>query len=132
MTPDEWREQVISARASAETALQAAIRGESLCDISRKGVPGPANAKFAEGKWVAFREVEQLDPREDPRPIIERLSLAAQDERHEHRAANRGSDWIEYSEGRVAGFAELLELLLSTPAEVSLELPGDGLTAGLR
>jgi hypothetical protein len=116
VTDEDWRLQVASLRAAAEAELQAAIRGESLCDIARRGEPGPAYAKYAEGKWVAFRDIERCDDRATAIAELEGLLKLEQEHMNQHLQKARGSDWIEYSRGRVDAFGELRELLLTTPS----------------
>lgn len=132
VTDVDWRRQVATLRSAAESELQAAIGGASLCDITRRGEPAAANAKFAEGKWVALRDVERCAHLPDAMEMVEQLLLEEQRKLDDSVRANRGSDWIEYGRGRVAALSEIRDLFLTTPTQVPLELPGDGFTAGLR
>lgn len=43
----------------AEAELESALRGASLCSVSRKPQEGASDVKFKEGRWYALRDIQR-------------------------------------------------------------------------
>lgn len=62
--------------AEAERDLEVALRGSSLCSVSRRAGQGAADVKAKEGRWYALRDVLRGLERGDP--VDEALRAAAE------------------------------------------------------
>lgn len=45
--------------AEAERALEEALRGSSLCSVSRRPGQGASDVKFKEGRWYVLRDIQR-------------------------------------------------------------------------
>lgn len=55
----------------AERALETALRGSSLCSVSRRPGQGTGDVKVKEGRWYALRDVQRgLDRGDSPEVAV--------------------------------------------------------------
>lgn len=106
-TSEAERLEPLVQRAQAE--VEAALRGASLCSVSREPGRGSADVKVCEGRWYTLRDIQ----RELERGAEPAAALASVGERLRVRTPS-GSAWEDYRRG--AG--EALDL-----ARTTLDLP---------
>ena len=89
---------------AAERELEAALRGASLCAVSRDPAAGASTVKFLEGRWYTLRDVQRRMA-VDPSLSIEEAAGAV--ERDAARRTPQGDAWRDYRAGAQSVFGEL-------------------------
>lgn len=88
--------------AQAEAELEAALRGASLCAVSRDPRQGMSDAKFKEGRWYTLRDVQrQLDAGLD---LPEALAAVAAEQSVRTPA---GDAWTTYRAGAASALEDI-------------------------
>lgn len=103
---------------TAEQDLVRATGNAPLCRVN-----GDIQAtKYFEGRWAALRALRG------------RTSECEHDlvEAQRAMAKSSGVAWASYHKGAIDALSEMCASLRAATSQVAFELPGDGLTAGLR
>lgn len=94
----------------AQGAMEAALRGASLCSVSRDPGRGATDVKVCEGRWYTLRDIQ----RDLERGLEPQAALAAAAERVESRTPS-GPAWVDYRRGAQEGL-DLARSVLETAA----------------
>lgn len=88
--------------AQAEAELEVALRGASLCSVSRDPRQGSTDVKFKEGRWYTLRDLQrQLDAGKDlPAALVE---VAGE----QSRRTPAGDAWTTYRAGAAVALADV-------------------------
>lgn len=93
---------LVGLRERAEAELERALRGASLCAVSRDPSAGASSVKYLEGRWYTLRDLErQLDA-----GATLDDALAAVGEQLERRTPS-GPAWADYRAGALAALDEV-------------------------
>jgi len=103
---DDCQDFIRSELALAEKELTK-LSDRSLCEVSREGGRQSAAIKWAEGRWVALRDLRTFTDRESLLNAIERDIARMTVERQK----NRGPSWDSYLRGGIEGLTQLKERL---------------------
>lgn len=88
--------------AQAEAELEAALRGASLCSVSRDPRQGASDVKFKEGRWYTLRDLQrQLDAGLD---LSAALAVVAEEQ---SRRTPQGDAWTTYRAGAAAALEDV-------------------------
>jgi len=88
--------------AQAEAELEAALRGASLCAVSRDPRQGSSDVKFKEGRWYTLRDVQrQLDAGLD---LPEAIAAVTKEQSMRTPA---GDAWTTYRAGAAAALEDI-------------------------
>jgi hypothetical protein len=88
----------------AERELEAALRGASLCAVSRDPRQGGANVKFLEGRWYTLRDVQRRLEQGAPDALAD---VAAELERR----TPQGPAWADYAAGAASALEDARAVL---------------------
>ena len=91
----------------AEAELEAALRGASLCSVSRDPAAGATTAKFLEGRWYTLRALQRglaSDP-DDPGAVLEAVTADG------NRSTPDGPAWADYARGAASALDEFRALM---------------------
>jgi hypothetical protein len=99
---DDWNDILRSQLALAEKELTD-LSDRSLCEISREGGSQSAAIKWAEGRWVALRDLRTVTDRASLLNAIERdIARMTSD-----REKDRGPSWDSYLRGGIESLTQL-------------------------
>ena len=90
----------------AQAELEAALRGASLCAVSRDPSAGATTVKYLEGRWYTLRDVQR-------RLDVQACSLDAAIEAVESESQRRtpaGDAWRDYARGAASALADVRAL----------------------
>ncbi len=97
--------------ARAEADLEAALRGASMCAVSRDPAAGASTAKFLEGRWYTLRAIQRglesaVDA--DPGSVLGAITADAAARTPE------GPAWADYARGARSAIDDVSALIRTT------------------
>lgn len=93
---------VATLREQAEVELERALRGASLCAVSRDPSAGASSVKFLEGRWYTLRDLErQLEKGSSLEEALD--AVAGQI----GQRTPTGPAWEDYRSGAMSALAEV-------------------------
>ena len=90
--------------ATAQQELERALRGASLCAVSRDPSAATASVKFLEGRWYALQDVRRRLAAEPALTLTEVADQVAADGR---RRTPAGPAWTEYAAGAASALDDV-------------------------